>query len=217
MSQPSDEARATPLLSLAAPDRLGAAGGNGQITLNWNPVKTRSDGSVHRGFIGYNIYRGTEKGLHADTPLNREPVRTQTYKDTAVTHNKAYYYVVRAVDSPTLPWKESLDSPEASAMSRDLTPPNQPRGLTVVPGVGRIFLTWNENKERDLAGYYVYRSRKSGREYERLTDAPLNRTTFSDEKVKPGIEYYYVITATDQSGNESALSREEKASAEKAR
>jgi fibronectin type 3 domain-containing protein len=125
--------------------------------------------------------------------------------------------VVRAVDSPTLPWKESLDSPEASAVSRDLTPPLSPKGLTVVPGVGRIFLTWNENKERDLAGYYVYRSQKSGRGYERLTDAPINRTTFSDEKVKPRVTYYYVISAVDQSGNESALSREEHASAEKLR
>jgi fibronectin type 3 domain-containing protein len=126
-----------------------------------------------------------------------------------------YYYVVRAVDSPTLPWKESLDSPEASAMPRDLTPPHAPTGLTVVPGVGRIFLTWNENIERDLEGYYVYRSRKSTREYQRLTEKPINRTTFSDESMTPGVTYYYAVTAVDKSGNESPLSKEQKAYAEK--
>jgi fibronectin type 3 domain-containing protein len=102
-------------------------------------------------------------------------------------------------------------------MSRDLTPPSRPAGLTVVPGVGRIFLTWNENRERDLAGYFVYRSRRSGREYERLTDKPVNRTTYSDETAKPGIQYYYVVAAVDRSGNESSFSKEHSAYAEKTR
>jgi fibronectin type 3 domain-containing protein len=87
--------------------------------------------------------------------------------------------------------------------------------LTVVPGVGRAFLTWNENKERDLAGYHVYRSTKSGRDYERLTDMVLSRTTFSDETAKPGAVYYYRITAVDRSGNESTESEEKKAAIEK--
>lgn len=217
LSQPSDEAMVTPLLSLAPPKNLIAAGGDSQIILNWDPVTTRADGSAYNGFVGYNIYRGTDKGREAETPLNPEPVRTPAFKDTAVVNNTIYYYVVRAVDSPAIPWKESLDSNEASAVSRDLTPPGRPKGLTVVPGVGRIFLTWNENKERDLAGYYVYRSTKSGKERRRLTEKPINRTTFSDETVKPGIVYYYAVSAVDLSGNESGLSKEQKAYAEKLR
>jgi fibronectin type 3 domain-containing protein len=78
-------------------------------------------------------------------------------------------------------------------------------------------MTWNENKERDLAGYHVYRSRRSGREYDRLTDKPVNRTTYSDEAAKPGVQYYYVITAVDQAGNESAASKEHSAFAERIR
>ena len=99
-------------------------------------MTTRSDGSVYTGFVGYNIYRGTEPGREAETPINKEPVRSASYKDTSVRNDVTYYYFVRAVDSPTLPWKESLDSPEVSAMPRDLTPPDRPDGLTVVPGVG---------------------------------------------------------------------------------
>lgn len=217
LSQASDEVRIAPLLSLAPPKHLSAAGGDSHITLAWEPVTTRADGSAFQGFVGYNIYRGTEKGRYGEVPLNQEPLRTTNYKDTAVENDKAYYYIVRAVDSPTLPWKESLDSPEAFAMARDLTPPSRPAGVTVVPGVGRIFLTWNENKERDLAGYHIYRSTKSGRDYERLTDKPINRTTFSDQTVRPDTLYYYAVSAVDQSGNESALSKEEKAYAEKLR
>ncbi|OGW37505.1 MAG: hypothetical protein A2010_07090 [Nitrospirae bacterium GWD2_57_9] len=217
LSQPSDEARVTPLLSLAAPKRIAAEGGDSQITLIWDQVTTRSDGSVYTGFVGYNVYRGTAPNREGSTPLNPEPLRTTVYKDTSVVNNMKYYYIVRAVDSPARPWNESLDSPEASGMSRDLTPPERPAGLTVVPGVNRIFMTWNENKERDLAGYHVYRSRKSGRDHERLTEKPVNRTTYSDDKVKAGISYFYVVTAVDLAGNESDFSKEQKAYAGKLR
>ena len=216
-SQPSEEVRVVPLLSLAIPKEVAAVAGDGQNILSWDPVTTRSDGSQYEGFVGYNIYRGTDIGRYEDTPLNKEPIRTASYKDTAVVNNKTFFYIVRSVDSPTLPWKESLDSSEVSAPPRDMTPPARPMGLTVVPGVGRIFLTWNENKEKDLAGYHVYRSVKSGRDYERLTDKLLNRTTFFDVKVKPGVVYYYTVTAVDQSGNESQMSKEQKAYAEKER
>jgi fibronectin type 3 domain-containing protein len=216
-SQQSEEVRVAPLLSLAAPMNFAAVGGDSQNLLSWDLVTTRSDGSQYGGFVGYNIYRSTEKGRYEDIPLNKEPVRTTSYKDTTAVNNKTYFYVVRAVDSPTLPWKESLDSVDASATPRDMTPPERPKGLTVVPGVGRIFLTWNENKEPDLAGYSVYRSVRSGRDYTRLTDKLINRTTFSDVTVKPGVMYYYTITAVDQSGNESPMSKEQKAYAEKMR
>jgi fibronectin type 3 domain-containing protein len=217
ISQLSEEVRVAPLLSLAAPKMLSAEGGDSYNLLSWDVVTTRADGSRYEGFVGYNVYRGIEKGRYDETPLNKEPLRTNSYKDTAVVNKMTYYYMVRAVDSPIQPWKESLDSPEASATSRKLTPPEKPTGLTVVPGVGRIFLTWNENKERDLAGYHVYRSTRSGKEFERLTDKPINRTTFSDETVKPGVLYYYVVTAVDDSGNESPGSKEQKAYAEKLR
>jgi len=211
----SDEARIVPLLSLAVPHGLVARSGDSIIELSWDPVTTRMDGSLYSGFIAYNIYRGSEPGRADALPLNKEPLRTNAFADTAVANSRKYYYIVRSVDSPTLPWEESLDSEEVSALPRDMAPPDKPTGLTVVPGVGRAFLTWNENKERDLAGYHVYRSTKSGRDYERLTDTVLIRTTFSDETAKPGALYYYRITAIDRSGNESPESGEKKAFIEK--
>ncbi len=211
----SDEVRVAPLLSLAIPKDLTAQGNDSSIQLSWDPVTTRMDGSHYEGFVGYNVYRGTEKNRYDESPLNKEPLRTNSFKDTAVVNDRTYYYMVRSVDSPALPWRESLDSEEASATPRDMTPPARPTGLTVVPGVGRAFLTWNENKERDLAGYHVYRSTRSGRDYVRLTDKALTRTTFSDETAKQGVEYYYMITAVDQAGNESTGSEEKKALIEK--
>ncbi len=213
----SDEVRAAPLLSLAAPKNPKAVGGDSSVTLTWDPVTTRSDGSVHQGFVGYLVYRGTEPGKYDDLPLNREPATESSYRDATAVNDKQYSYRVRAVDSPVRPWQESPDSAEVTATPRDTTPPAPPTGITVVPGIGRVFLTWNENKEPDLAGYHVYRSMKAGAEQARLTDRPLNRTTFSDETVKQGVTYFYAITAVDKSGNESARSKEKKTYTEKIR
>jgi hypothetical protein len=204
-------------LSLSAPRELAASAADGAVALTWTSVTTRSDGSRHQGFIGYNVYRGSQAGVRSEAPLNPEPVRSPEYRDRAVVNDTAYYYTVRAVDSPVQPWKESLDSAEAAATPRDQTPPEAPKGLTVVPGVGRAFVTWNENSERDLAGYHLYRSVRSGGGFLRLTDKPLNRTTYSDETVKPGATYVYTVTAVDAAGNESAASKEQRASIEKMR
>jgi fibronectin type 3 domain-containing protein len=217
VSPMSDEVRIAPLLSLAIPKDLAARAGDSSVRLSWAPTTTRMDGSRYDGFVGYNLYRGTEKGRYADLPLNKEPLRDASFEDTTATNDTTYYYMVRSVDSPALPWKESLDSEEVSATPRDMTPPARPTGLTVVPGVGRAFLTWNENHERDLAGYHVYRSIRSKRNYKRLTDKVLTLTTFSDETAKQGGVYYYMVTAVDRDGNESKRSEEKVATIERLR
>ncbi len=206
----SEEVFVKPVLSLSSPQGFVALGLDSYVMLSWEPVRTRLDGTPVLGFIGYNIYRGVEKGLYAETPVNAAPVTATSYRDSGVVNGRTYYYVVRSVDSPSLPGNESPDSAESSAKPTDLTPPSRPTGLTVVAGADRVFLTWNENKERDLAGYYVYRSIRSGSNFERLTDKLLMRTTFSDETAKSGVTYYYIITAVDSSGNESKPSEEGK-------
>jgi len=213
----SEEVRAAPLLSLAVPKNLLAVAGDGSVSLSWDPVTMRSDGSVHQGFVGYVVYRGREPDKHDDAPLNKEPVAVNNYEDATVANGKPYYYRVRTVDSPVRPWQESPDSNEVAATPLDKTPPAPPTGITVVPGIGRVFLTWTENREPDLSGYHVYRSLKAGGEPKRLTDKPLNRTTFSDETVKQGATYYYSITAIDKSGNESVRTKEKKTYTEKIR
>ncbi len=215
ISQLSEEVRVTPVMPLAVPTGFIAIGVDGYNLLTWEPVKTWLDGSAATGYVGYNIYRGTEKGRYENTPLNKEPIRKTSYTDEAVINDHTYYYVIRSVANPTPPFNESLDSAEISATPRKLTPPARPTGLTAVPGVGRVFLTWDENRERDIAGYRVYRSTKSGRNYILLTEKLLTRTTYSDETVENGVTYFYVITAVDQSGNESGWSAEAKARTER--
>ncbi len=213
----SNVVRAAPRLSLAAPQDVTATAGDGSVTISWAEVSTMSDGTPHRGFVGYLIYRASEPGQYGTTSLNNEPVTATTYTDTSALNGKRYFYRVRSVDSPVRPWHESLDSVEVSATPKDMTPPSAPTGLTVVPGIGRVFLTWNENSERDLEGYNVYRSTRRGTGYERLNDTPRKRSTYSDDTVRQGMTYYYVVTAVDKSGNESKPSAERKTYTERVR
>lgn len=214
LSSYSDEVRVVPLLTVASPKNVTAAAGDRQVSLSWDPVTSKMDGSTHQGFVGYHVYRGDVPGRYGENPLTAEPLKTNGYKDTAVANGRTYYYMVRAVDSPVPPWRESPDSGEASATPRDQTPPARPTGLTVVPGMKRVFLTWNESRESDVAGYHVYRSRKGGGERTRLTESAIKHTTYSDESIKPGTTYFYTVTAVDEAGNESLPSKEMRAAME---
>ncbi len=213
----SDEARVMPQLALAPPAKVTALGEDSFVQLSWERTAAHTDGSAAEGFVGYNIYRRTKDRRYGDAPLNPEPRKETTFRDPTAVNDTTYFYIVRAVDHPASPWREGPDSGEASATPRDKTPPERPAGLTVVPGVHRVFLTWSENKEPDLAGYNVYRSFKSGADHVRLNDKPVLRTTYSDESVKTGATYYYIVTAVDKAGNESKPSKEQKAYAEKLR
>ena len=72
-----------------------------------------------------------------------------------------------------------------------------------------ITLTWSPNSDPDLAGYKVYRKTSAGAPY----TTPIgtirgNITTFHSTNLQKGTTYYYVVTAFDQLGNESAFSNE---------
>ncbi len=72
-------------------------------------------------------------------------------------------------------------------------------------------LDWDNNTEGDLAGYTVYRSTNSGGPYTDLAGSLVAISQYTDSSVTNGIKYYYVITATDESDNESTEGLEESA------
>lgn len=78
-----------------------------------------------------------------------------------------------------------------------------------------ITLGWTYAQGSDLAtGFNVYRATTSGGPYTKLTATPLsiNTLTYSDISGVGGTKYFYVVTAVDISGFESANSSEASAS-----
>lgn len=186
-----------------------AVAGDGVVNLTWKPP----EGPVPTGAPaprGYNIYRGLQPGVYGSQPVNAGPIVQTQFRDTAVVNETTYYYVVRSAGGDRPPWRESTSSNEVSATPIDLTPPAPPRGLTAIPAPGVVSLSWSANTEPDLLGYLVYRRELPGLTPVRLTDAPVQTTTFTDRAVRSGATYLYAVTAVDRSSrrNESAPSVE---------
>jgi hypothetical protein len=89
----------------------------------------------------------------------------------------------------------------------DDTPPAAPTGLSVLNGDNRVDLSWDPNRESDLAGYNVYYSDSYNGAYTLLASTTENY--YIDYGVSNGVKTYYAVTAYDYNGNESQLSYDE--------
>ena len=71
-----------------------------------------------------------------------------------------------------------------------------------------VTLNWTASSSSGVTGYNVYRSTTSGGGYTKVNSSAVTGTNFTDTTIAPGVTYYYVATAVDGSGNESAFSSE---------
>jgi len=79
--------------------------------------------------------------------------------------------------------------------------------FTATPQVAHtVALTWNASTST-VSGYNVYRSTVSGTGYAKISSLP-GVLSFTDSTVLNGTTYYYVTTAVDAAGVESAYSNE---------
>ncbi len=89
----------------------------------------------------------------------------------------------------------------------DLQPTKAPSGLQVTnEGVQQLSLAWNA--VNGASGYNLYRSPLSGGGWVKVNSAPLSGTSYTDTGLRNGQIYYYVVTALDSKGNESAYSNQ---------
>lgn len=77
--------------------------------------------------------------------------------------------------------------------------------------VHTVTLSWTASTSSGGMGYNIYRSTISGGPYQKLTPYRTLRTSYVDGTVQAGQTYYYVATAIDSSGNESAYSNQAQA------
>lgn len=88
----------------------------------------------------------------------------------------------------------------------DLLPPDAPGNLMVVEGNASLDLSWNAVS--GAAGYNLYRSPLSGGGWVKLNAGPLTVTNYANTGLENNRLAYYVVTALDSAGNESAFSVE---------
>ena len=93
-----------------------------------------------------------------------------------------------------------------NAIYPDTAPPDAPTGLATATGDNFIEISWDQNRESDIAGYNVFVSSSYTGRYELI--GSTKRPYFMDKGAVNGNIYYYAVTAFDFEGNESPLSKD---------
>jgi hypothetical protein len=75
-------------------------------------------------------------------------------------------------------------------------------------GIHAVDLSWTASTSTDVVGYNVYRGTTSGGPYAKINTSLVSGTTYVDATVMGCMTYYYVTTAVDSMGGESAYSAE---------
>ena len=70
-----------------------------------------------------------------------------------------------------------------------------------------VALGWNASTSA-VAGYHVYRGVAAGGPYHRVNGSLVAGPAYSDSTVQSGAKYFYVVTAVESDGGESAFSNE---------
>ncbi len=162
----------------------------------------------------YHVYRSDSlEGEYTRINAKALPFDTPDFTDTQVVRGQAWFYRVSAVDAAG---NESAPCGAVTIIPADSEPPAAVSGLSgeVDPEKRSVRLRWNPSAEADLKGYFVYRV-QGDENMLRITPAPIapvKRPEFSDRSAHkdgllPGAEYHYLVSAVDNSGNESERSR----------
>jgi hypothetical protein len=116
----------------------------------------------------------------------------------------------------TIQFAPTVSGPYSGSVSFVSNASNSPTTVTlsgsgVAPQPHSVDLSWAGSTSTSVVGYYVYRSTVSGSGYAKLNSTANATTTYTDSTVQSGMTYYYVVTAVDNSGNESTYSNQSQA------
>jgi len=186
------------------PSGLRADVSENKIEVAWSAPEKNIDGSAPADLKGYMVYRKSEdEGLRR---LSQELVRDTNFIDKDFRFDDVYTYYVRAAAAENPHLLESEDSVPCEVAPKDTFPPKPPRGLVGIAGAGYISLSWNANREPDLAGYRVWRKTEKEKKYTPLTDI-IRESIYNDTGIEKNKRYNYAVSALDKSGNESKISK----------
>lgn len=128
----------------------------------------------------------------------------QSFADSNLENNISYAYQVSSVSIVGI---ESKRTEALTATPKDKTPPAAPEKLTQKVEEEKVILTWDANKDEDLAHYNVYATENLD-EFTKVNKEPVKETTFTVTdfpETKMNV-LWYVVKAVDSNGNESGNS-----------
>lgn len=139
--------------------------------------------------ILYNIYKSDKKGIYSLTPLNKEPVKETSFRDS-FNAEKTVYYTIRSLREGVIR-DEGSASEELEVSPSDFVP-SAPGGLQAVVKDDEVYLIWKEVPETWVVGYRVYREIDKTTGYLFIGETTI--PTFID-KEEPLTKRNYKVTA----------------------
>ena len=139
-----------------------------------------------------------------DSPAESEMVSDTRYEDIRYQPGKTLTYQVTPLRRVSGREVAGVGPESVTLLIEDKTPPHVPAGLAVTITDTGAILTWDANAETDLAGYRVFRGDREGGPFTAVSDRLTTSNLFMDMSYRPGI--YYMVSAVDEFGNESARS-----------
>jgi hypothetical protein len=177
---------ATAAMPPATPTGLNATSGTNQVSLNWI-----ASGGLS-GATNYNVKRSTTSGSGYVT-IGTTTAPAVSYTDSTTISGTTYYYVVSGVNASG----EGDNSAETSATPTGV--PQAPAGLTLTTNYTSLTLNWTAALGAPT-GYNVKRSTSSGAETTLPAGTNVTGTTFTDTTVDIRTEYFYTVSAINDSG-----------------
>ncbi|MBN1155932.1 fibronectin type III domain-containing protein, partial [candidate division KSB1 bacterium] len=150
---------------------------------------------------GYHLYYG-KSSANYDTKID---VGTGTnYTVSNLDYGIRYFFAVTALDTAA---NESAYSQEVSIIIPvpDTTPPSVPLISSYYRQDKKVYLSWDEVGDRDLAGYKVHYGFMS-RTYDMVID--VKNTNYLTKDLEEGVSYFFAVTAYDSLNNSSDFSTE---------
>lgn len=169
----------------ASPDGLSANGASGSsIQLSWN------DNSNNE--TGFEIERALTSNPGSFTLIHTSGTNITSYTDNGLNENTQYYYRIRAVNSGGPSLYTSIES--STTLSGSLATPG---GLQAsAANETSINLSWVDNSVGESA-FLLERSESSGSGFTALYTTQANETSYVDEGLADGKQYFYRVRATN--------------------
>lgn len=168
------------------------------VTLSWEfPEEGNEEIS------GFELNRSDKEDDKYVTVIKNIPA-----KNRSVTYNKlspTNYFTITAIGKQG----NARASFPMLVQPVDSIPPVKPIGLKgTIDSLGVVRITWDQNKEKDLMGYRIYKGNTAEEEFSQITVSPQELNTYQDNVILKSLnsKVYYKIIAVDTHYNMSPFS-----------